>query len=156
LNVADESRQERQKDHGLSIVAINFGNCSNQLYQGGTFQMIFDLDQIHKLVPLALVAGLIASACSAAPSDTARRQASDRMGNPVTDTSVPINQRFRNLDEYLAYLEQTQGPVDGPWYKQVSPGMYQLQTGNLHLDVPGDEKRSFTRQELEQKFGFSK
>ena len=37
--------------------------------------------------------------------------------------------------------------------------MYQLQTGNLHLDAPGggaDKKRLFTRRELEQKFGFSK
>jgi hypothetical protein len=78
------------------------------------------------------------------------------MGNPVTDTSLPINQRFRTLDEYLAHLEQTQGPVDGPWYKEVSPGMYQLQTGNLHLDTPSGEKKLFTRKELEEKFGFSK
>lgn len=105
--------------------------------------------------------GLLASACSAslrdpAPSDNDRGQASQRMGNSVTDTNSPISKRFRNLDDYLAYLEQTQGPVDGPWYKEVSPGMYELQTGNLHLDVPGDEKRLFTRKELEQKFGFSK
>ena len=81
------------------------------------------------------------------------------MGNTVNDANLPVNKRFRSLDEYLAYLEQTQGPVDGPWYKEVSPGMYQLQTGgNLHLDVPADakEKRLFTRQELEKKFGFSK
>jgi hypothetical protein len=79
------------------------------------------------------------------------------MGNSVTDTSLPINQRFRNLDEYLAFLERTQGPVDGPWYKEVSPGMYELQTAaNLHLDVPSHEQRRFTREELEKKFGFSK
>jgi len=78
------------------------------------------------------------------------------MGNSVTDTRLPINQRFPTLDDYLVFLERTQGPVDGPWYKEVSPGMYQLQTGNLHLDVPGEEKRIYTRQELEKKFGFSK
>jgi hypothetical protein len=81
------------------------------------------------------------------------------MGNTVNDANSPINKRFRTLDEYLAFLEQTQAPVDGPWYKEVSPGMYQLQTGgNLHLDVPAGatEKRLFTRQELEKKFGFSK
>jgi len=112
---------------------------------------------------LALAGGLLAPACSAslrdaAPSDTDRQQASDQMGNSVTDTNIPINKRFRTLDDYLAYLEQTQGPVGGPWYKEVSPGSYQLQTGNLHLDVPAgaDEKRVFTRQELERKFGFSK
>jgi hypothetical protein len=79
------------------------------------------------------------------------------MGNSVSDTNVPINKRFRSLDDYLAYLERTQAPVDGPWYKEVSPGMYQLQTaGNLHLDVPSREKRTFTRRELEKNFGFSK
>jgi hypothetical protein len=81
------------------------------------------------------------------------------MRNIVSDTNLPVNKRFLTLDQYLAFLEQTQGPADGPWYKEVSPGMYQLQTGgNLHLDAPGgaEEKRLFTRQELEKKFGFSK
>ena len=79
------------------------------------------------------------------------------MGNSVTDTNIPISKRFGTLDEYLAFLEKTQGPVDGPWYKQVSPDVFELQTaGNLHLDVPSKEKRTFTRQELEKKFGFSK
>src|SRR5215217_4049473 len=107
---------------------------------------------------------LLATACSAslkntAPPDVDSRTASKPMGeNPVNDANLPVNKRFRSLDEYLAYLERTQGPVDGPWYKEVSPGMYQLQTGgNLHLDVPaGAEQRLFTRKELEQKFGFSK
>jgi hypothetical protein len=79
------------------------------------------------------------------------------MGKSVTDTNLPINKRFRTLDDYLAYLERTQGPVDGPWYKEVSPGMYQLQTAaNLHLDVPTKEQQKFTREDLERKFGFSK
>jgi hypothetical protein len=78
------------------------------------------------------------------------------MGNSVNDTGTPLHKRFATLDAYLAHLEQTQGPVDGPWYKEVSPGVYELQTGNLHLDVPGGEKRRFTREELERKFGFSK
>ncbi len=73
----------------------------------------------------------------------------------MTDTGIPINKRFRSLEDYLKHLELTQGPVDGPWYKEVSPGLYQLQTaGNLKLDVPTNEKRSFTRQELAEKFGF--
>jgi hypothetical protein len=110
-----------------------------------------------------LAAGLLASACTAsltepALSDTDSQKPSKRIGNTVNDANLPVNERFRTLDEYLAYLERTQGPVDGPWYKQVSPGMYELQSGNLHLDVPGgaEKKRLFTRQELEKKFGFSK
>lgn len=110
--------------------------------------------------------GLLASACGAfqgdpTASDANRHQASERMGNSVTDASIPINQRFRSLDEYLAHLEMTQAPIDGAWYKQVSPGVYQLQTGNLRVlgadDARGaDGKQLFTRQELEKKFGFSK
>ena len=130
------------------------------MYQIGTFRSLSELFQAHKLLVLALAGGLLAGACSAslsdpAPSESSRR-ASERMGNSVTDTNIPISKRFRTLDEYLAYLEETQGPVDGPWYKEVSPGMYQLQTGNLHLDVPGGEQRIFTRKQLEEKFGFSK
>jgi hypothetical protein len=119
---------------------------------------------LNKILIVSLSVGLPTSACSGsvtgpASSDTDSGKASERMGNIVSDTNLPVNKRFRTLDQYLAYLEQTQGPVDGPWYKEVSPGMYQLQTGgNLHLDVPADakEKRLFTRQELEKKFGFSK
>ena len=50
-----------------------------------------------------------------------------------------------------------QGPVDGPWYKQVSPGVYELQTGNFRpLDGDSGRKRRFTREELMQKFGFTR
>jgi hypothetical protein len=78
-------------------------------------------------------------------------------GTNVTDAQLPINQRFRSLDEYLAWLEKTAAPVDRPWYKEIRPGVYELQTaGNLHLDVPSNEKRVFTRAELEKKFGFSR
>ena len=74
----------------------------------------------------------------------------------MTDEQALSNQRFTSLDEYLAHLERTQRPVDGPWYKQVRPGIYELQTGNLHLDVAGGERQTFTREELAQKLGFSK
>jgi hypothetical protein len=76
-------------------------------------------------------------------------------GNHVTDANLPINQRFKSLDDYLAWLQQTAAPVDRPWYKEIRPGVYELQTaGNLHLDVPSDVQRTFTREELERKFGF--
>ena len=83
------------------------------------------------------------------------------MGNAVNDSSAPISQRFRNLDDYLAFLERTQAPVDGPWYREVQPGIYELQAGgNLHDDGAGGgagaAQRTFTRKELEKKFGFAK
>jgi hypothetical protein len=128
------------------------------------------LIQRLRIAPIGLLVFGATSACQASQSDVrgaetsqqpaansaaSRPVAADHTGNNVTNEQAPINQRFRSLDEYLAYLERMEGPVDGPWYKEVSPGIYQLQTGNLHLDVPGGEKRTFTRQELAEKFGFS-
>lgn len=72
----------------------------------------------------------------------------------MTNEQAPINQRFRSLDDYLAWLERTQGPVDGPWYKQVRPGVYELQTGNFRPLGGEPEKRTFTRAELAEMFGF--
>jgi hypothetical protein len=87
------------------------------------------------------------------------RAAASNSGKNVTDEQA-INQRFSSLDEYLAFLKRTQAPVDRPWYKQVRPGIYELQTGNLRvLGTGGEEpqvKQTFTRDELERKFGFSK
>ena len=76
----------------------------------------------------------------------------------MSGTQVPINQRFGSLDEYLAFLKSRNAPIDKAWYKEVRPGVFELQTGgNLHLDdsVPA-AKRVFTREELERKFGFRK
>jgi hypothetical protein len=112
---------------------------------------------------LALSGGLLTAACGAslrdpAPSDSNGQLPSKRVGNEVSETSRPVTERFRTLDEYLDHLELTQGPVDGPWYKKIGPDLYELQTGNLKLDAPqgADQKRLFTRQELEKKFGFSR
>ena len=109
-----------------------------------------------------LVAALLAAGCGASPAtvDGAERRGSAEAkpaGNIVTNAQLPINQRFANLDEYLAWLEKNQGPVDGPWYKRVGPNLYELQTGNLRiLGQDGAEKKTFTREELERKFGFRK
>ena len=112
---------------------------------------------------LTLSGGLLASACgaslgSSAPSEANGQMASERSGGSMDKSNLPISARFRTLDDYLEYLERTQGPVDGPWYKMIGSDMYELQTGNLKLDGPdgADQKRVFTRQELEKKFGFSK
>lgn len=68
---------------------------------------------------------------------------------------VPINQRFPNLDAYLAFLEK-RSHMDGPWYREIRPGVYELQTGNLRLPDGERPKRVFTREELLRKFGFSR
>jgi hypothetical protein len=78
-------------------------------------------------------------------------------GEKMAPQNQPISQRFRSLDQYLAHLELTQAPVDGPWYREVKPGIYELQTGNLRvLEGTSEPKRIFTREELEREFGFRK
>jgi hypothetical protein len=104
--------------------------------------------------------GALNSACSAAPGNVVRTDEKGQAAANATETNVtsqalPINQQFRNLDEYLAHLER-QSHVGGKSYKQIKPGLYELQTGNLHLDTPSGEKSIYTREELEKKFGFSK
>lgn len=111
---------------------------------------------------LGLVAAFSVASCATARGDAKNNNptalgAAATGDTRVSDNQLPINQRFRTLDDYLTWLQQTAGPVDRPWYKQVGPGIYELQTaGNLHLDVPSNEKRTFTREELEKKFGFSR
>lgn len=62
-----------------------------------------------------------------------------------------VSQRFRTLDDYLAYLK-SRSVIDGHWYREIRPGTYRLETGNYH--GPETEKRIFTREELLRKFGF--
>ena len=102
----------------------------------------------------------VLTACGASPNGVVSNSDSPQIGSTgtaVTNNQLPINERFASLDDYLAFLEGTQAPVDGPWYRQVSPGLYELQTGgNLMLEGGDPPKRTFTREELERKFGFRK
>ena len=76
----------------------------------------------------------------------------------MTDQQT-ISQRFQTLDDYLLWLRKYEAPADGAWYKEIKPGVYELQTGgNLRLDdgAADQQKRIFTREELERQFGFKK
>jgi hypothetical protein len=107
---------------------------------------------------LTLAGAVLAPACAApvardqeapAPSLGAGE---DRRESNVSDESSSISQRYRTLDEYLAFLE-SRAAVDGHWYREVRPGVYRLETGNYRgVEV---EQRIFTRAELERMFGFS-
>jgi hypothetical protein len=102
---------------------------------------------------------VFATACQALPSnaDLATRQtATGTSEASMTNQHLAINQRFRSLDDYLEYLRKRQAPVDGPWYREIRPGVYELQTGNFRPLGAQAPKRVFTREELEKKFGFSR
>ena len=106
-----------------------------------------------------LVTGDLTGAC-AAPQNGNGRVAGPLAAQPagihVTDAQLPINQRFKTLDDYLLWLEKTQAPIDRAWYKEVRPGVYELQTGNFRSLDGQPQKRTFTREELEKQFGFSR
>ena len=114
----------------------------------GRFQMA--LSKFRRPPPAVLIPK------KSAPAEArARVQTGDGISR-ATSGQIPISQQFRTLDEYLAHLERMQAPVDGAWYKQVAPGVYELQTGNLRTLTPGKGKTTFTREELERQFGFRK
>ena len=111
--------------------------------------------------PVITVGAFILLAACRAPTapvpESNRVTTTNNAGKKMVQANQPINQQFRSLDEYLAHLERTQGPIDGPWYRQIRPGFYEMQTGNLRvLGEEGEVKRVFTRDELEREFGFKK
>lgn len=120
------------------------------------------MDQTLTYAASGFVGAILLSACSAAQTNVANSEATKTAaateGAKVTDENLPINQRFHSLDEYLAWLQQYGAPADHAWYKEIRPGVYELQTGNFHpLDGEGQQQqRTFTREELEKKFGFKK
>ena len=59
---------------------------------------------------------------------------------------------FETLDAYLAYLEQYNGPIDLPWWRQVKPGLYEEVA---HVPGKTGQPERATRQELMQRFGFA-
>jgi hypothetical protein len=119
---------------------------------------IRELAQVLGKLLLIVSLGASAPACGSPVrvlDSSADGVAKKGQGAMVSDQSLPVNRRFKTLDAYLAYLEQYEAPIDKPWYKQVRPGIYELQTGNLRiLGTEGEQKRTFTREDLERMFGF--
>lgn len=57
---------------------------------------------------------------------------------------------FHSLDEYLAHLEK-QGAIDLPWWREISPGVYERVTR-----MTDAEQETATREELMRRFGFDR
>ena len=136
------------------------------MYQTGKYREFWKLVQTLRSKVAGSLLVSLATAC-AAPERAAEAgdvKASKSKGaedDLVSNTALPVNQRFRSLDEYLLYLQNVEGPSDGVWFRMIEPGLYQMETGNARrLTVDGEPKASaektvFTRDELTQKFGFS-
>ena len=57
---------------------------------------------------------------------------------------------FATLDAYLAYLEQYNGPIDLPWWREVRPEVYEKM-----VRLPQAAPEIVTRAELEQRWSFT-
>lgn len=110
----------------------------------------------HRLRSAALIAAFAGAATSyAAPLKELAPAQKDAVPaakeKAVSDNRGSVSQRFRTLDDYLLFLERGAAVGKG-WYRQIRPGVYRLETGNLRGPYSG--QRLFTREELERRFGF--
>lgn len=114
-----------------------------------------------RILFLSLMTGAftVQTAC-AAPNEGANHDvqhdhsamAEPMTGKGVADLPYARGRVFADLDEYLAYLAQYNGPIDLPWWREIEPGVYRHEIRN-----PGSSAKPeiATRAELEQRFGFS-
>jgi hypothetical protein len=69
-------------------------------------------------------------------------------GAPVSGLPYAQGQSFATLDEYLAFLRK-RSAYDVPYWEEVSPGVYRAVAGRA-----GPQAQTYTRAELERRFGF--
>ena len=69
----------------------------------------------------------------------------------MPDRPYSRGRSFADLDEYLAYLEQANGPIDLPWWREIRPGVFQKM-----VRMTGAEPETATRDELNRRFGFER
>jgi hypothetical protein len=74
--------------------------------------------------------------------------------SPATPQDLPYakGMDFETLDSYLAYRRKL-GAIDIPYYREISPGVYQLIVGRQPKSIPA---KIYTRQQLLELFGFKK
>ena len=111
---------------------------------------------------LMLAAGLAASASAAAGAldrESAAKEKYVEKNSPGGRRDLPFShgRSFATLDGYLAHLRDHAGPIGQPWYREIRRGVYELVSSARPL-VPEQEQetRLFTREQLMERFGFSR
>ena len=115
-------------------------------------------DMVYWQFPMLLAAPLLACA----PPQPA--EATNPMIAPENPRESPVGaaetlpnrpfsrgRSFASLDEYLAYLEQANGPIDLPWWREIRPGVFQKV-----IRMTGADPETATRDELIRRFGFER
>ena len=96
------------------------------------------------------------------PAETAEMSAQETGGREAVETRIGAEEAladlpyargrsFESLRAYLAYLEQYNGPIDLPWWRELRPGVYQQV-----IRMTDAEPETATREELMQRFGFAR
>ena len=106
-------------------------------------------------IAAGVAAVLMAAAAQPAPRETrpvteTPGQTPRQTAEGVADLPFARGRAFRTLDEYLGY-RKTLGAQDAPYYREISPGVYELWGGRR---PPGVTPPTFTRQQLLAEFGF--
>ena len=104
-----------------------------------------------KLPVLAAALALPAWACSAATDFAPVKGQAVRDADGVAGLPYARGRSFATLDEYLAYLEKTNGPIDLPWWRRVKPDLYERV-----VRMRGAQPQTATREELMRRFGFDR
>ena len=69
----------------------------------------------------------------------------------VADLPFSRGHKFATLDDYLSYLEQYNGTIDMPWWRQIEPGLYRYE---IRMAGNSDTAETATRAELAERYGF--
>lgn len=72
-------------------------------------------------------------------------------GSGVSGLPHSDGKSFATLDQYLAHLKAYAAPIGRPWYREIRPGVFEIQRGSLRN---GTTPPVYTREELERRFGF--
>lgn len=84
--------------------------------------------------------------------ETARMEQGTSGGDGVSGLPSSFGRSFATLDEYLAHLRATAGPIDLPYYREIRPGVYEYVTSMR----PARPAKTYTREELMREFGFTR
>lgn len=116
------------------------------------------MNGFNKLAPVAAV---LAAGCADKPADAAGppgrteamvTQNENRGGGTARNRPFAHGRSFATLDEYLAHLRDRAGPIGQPWYRKIGADTYELATNT----VPRGRPETFTRQQLMERFGFTR
>ena len=115
-------------------------------------------DMVYLQFSMLLAAPLLACAPPqpAEPADSVRAPLNSPASPAGADENLPDlpfsrGRSFASLDEYLAYLEQANGPIDLPWWREIRPGVFQQV-----IRMTGAAPQTATRDELNRRFGFER